>query len=104
MKYKDAQLLNHALVTESLRLSRLVNESEGFLTRQRKTKRELLGNEGNYAQFASILSLAGMRPSGDFEVTESLGACVSRMNAIEIANNVEIADWIIGGGAGSRQR
>lgn len=57
-----------------------------------------MGNEGNYAQFASVLSLAGMRPSGDFEVTESLGACVSRMNALEIANNVEIADWIIGGG------
>lgn len=94
-KYKEQQMLNHALAMESLRIKKQADKWVEYLKATQKKRVDLFKAQDHFAQVSSILDRFGF-PRRDFNPelkTESLSAWSERMS--EITDNIVIPDWIL---------
>lgn len=94
LDYKHKQLLNHAMVQESINMNRRYTQYGKFLNRQRKLKKESWNNEENFMQVGALFARMGLRLRGyDARLKQqSLKEWADAMQADY--DNVAISDWI----------
>lgn len=94
LDYKHKQLLNHAMVQESINMNRRYAQYGKFLNRQRKLKKESWNNEENFMQVGALFARMGLRLRGyDARLKQqSLKEWADAMQADY--DNVAIPDWI----------
>ena len=94
LDYKHKQLLNHAMVQESINMNRRYTQYGKFLNRQRKLKKESWNNEENFMQVGALFARMGLRlPGYDARLKQqSLKEWADAMQADY--DNVAIPDWI----------
>lgn len=94
LDYKHKQLLNHAMVQESINMNRRYAQYGKFLNRQRKLKKESWNNEDNFMQVGALFARMGLRLRGyDSRLKQqSLKEWADAMQADY--DNVAIPDWI----------
>jgi hypothetical protein len=94
-EYKRKQMLNHALATEALRISRSVDKWLNYLKDAQTKKKELFKREEHFHQVGEILSRLGF-PRRDYDSklkTMSLGQWAETMSAT--TNTVSLPDWVL---------
>lgn len=94
LDYKHKQLLNHAMVQESINMNRRYAQYGKFLNRQRKLKKESWNNEENFMQVGALFARMGLRLRG-FDARlkqQSLKEWADAMQADY--DNVAIPDWV----------
>lgn len=94
LDYKHKQLLNHAMVQESINMNRRYAQYGKFLNRQRKLKKESWNNEENFIQVGALFARMGIRLRGyDARLKQqSLKEWADAMQADY--DNVAIPDWV----------
>lgn len=94
LDYKHKQLLNHAMVQESINMNRRYTQYGKFLNRQRKLKKESWNNEENFMQVGALFARMGLRLRGyDARLKQqSLKEWADAMQADY--DNVAIPDWV----------
>ena len=94
LDYKHKQLLNHAMVQESINMNRRYAQYGKFLNRQRKLKKESWNNEENFMQVGALFARMGLRLRGyDARLKQqSLKEWADAMQADY--DNVAIPDWV----------
>lgn len=94
LDYKHKQLLNHAMVQESINMNRRYAQYGKFLNRQRKLKKESWNNEENFMQVGALFARMGLRlPGYDARLKQqSLKEWADAMQADY--DNVAIPDWV----------
>lgn len=94
LDYKHKQLLNHAMVQESINMNRRYTQYGKFLNRQRKLKKESWNNEDNFMQVGALFARMGLRLRGyDARLKQqSLKEWADAMQADY--DNVAIPDWV----------
>lgn len=95
LKYKDQQLLNHALATESSKLRKAIDRSVAYLKSQQTVNRDTFKKSEHLYQAAALLRRFGFE-RGDFTVdlrNESLSQWAERMQ--QVTNIVDLPDWIL---------
>lgn len=95
LKYKDQQLLNHALATESSKLRKAIDRSVAYLKSQQIVNRDTFKKSEHLYQAAALLRRFGFERS-DFIVdlrNESLSQWAERMQ--QVTNVVDLPDWIL---------
>lgn len=94
LDYKHKQLLNHAMVQESINMNRRYTQYGKFLNIQRKLKKESWKNEENFMQVGALFARMGLRLRGyDARLKQqSLKEWADAMQADY--DNVAIPDWV----------
>lgn len=94
LDYKHKQLLNHAMVQESINMNRRYTQYGKFFNRQRKLNKESWNNEENFMQVGALFARMGLRLRGyDARLKQqSLKEWADAMQADY--DNVAIPDWI----------
>lgn len=93
-KEKQIQLLNHAMVMESVKARREYERLNRYFTKEKGVSKDTWRKETHFIQAAALLSRFGyIAKSYDPTArTESLAQWAERMN--EVMDSVSIADWL----------
>jgi len=96
-QYKEVQLLNHAMVQESINIKREFDQLNKYMKRQQQSDKKTWIDQSSFDQAADLLSRFGFRRK-DFDVTtklETLAAYVTRQQK-ENLDMISIPEWIYG--------